>query len=326
MVSTPLQANAPRRVLLSYHQAVAIILSIFFVLGAQVLDLRVFTGDPTDGFFSQIQFIALTFAGRQPNGFFDPLLYVHVGRYFIIYPWFHSWLNNWPASIDALFFLPLLLSVALAKFKGRSHPIQLLIFLIPFALSYRTVFVIVGIANLYIFLFSSNRNPLNFYLSALMTILSSGVALAWFIIVTVLFKRFKTLSWGYLLAIFAVGASLVAVTSNKLGYFSGPQLNYTKGSGLTAAIERNTILVSYAVGDSSRFLLYVFILSAVVWFLHALNKLGKPGRPLVIFFVAAASAFLFEGLGAIAFIMPVLWALTGQAELDSASGQTEQTA
>jgi hypothetical protein len=302
---------------ISHFHILVGVASIIFVLLAEFRNLRLFTADSTDGFFSQVQYIGFLWSQNRLDYSKEPILAVHTIRFFIVYPWVISWLQNWPSLIEAVMFLPLLLTVALAKIKDRHHLIQLTIFLLPFGLSYRTVLTIIGIANLYLFLFSGRREPWRFALSFFASFLSSGVALAWFIIVALNFadlERFKR--WAIIFGL-PTAAGLFAVIQHKLGYFGDQSIDYANNTGVLGAIERNTIFVSYQVGDTARFILYTSILAAVVLFILLLSNLPKSGRPLLYFFLSAASAFLFEGLGAIAFFMPVLWALQGAAVLKS---------
>lgn len=317
-MGTPAMAKSSKRWVISHAQLAVVLASLAFVLLAQVRGIHLFTGDESDGFFSQIKYVSILLATGHLDLVGEPILGVHLLRFAIVSPWYFAWLQGMPSWFEALLLLPILLSVALARFNGRLHLVQLIIFLLPFALSYRTVLVIIGIANLYIYLFSDRRSGWQFYLSAAMSFLSSGVALAWFMVVLLNFQAAKRMRLG-LYASLAFGfAGLAAAVKNKLGFFWSGTADYSSGAGLGAALERNTILVSYMVNDKMRFFLYIGILATVVWFLTALAGLGRQARPLVLFFSAAAVAFLFEGLGAIAFLMPVVWSLAGCAVLPAA--------
>lgn len=314
-MATTATPSPPRRWVVSHSQLAVAVASLLFIVLSQVRGLHLFNGDDTDGFFSQIKYVSILLATGKLNILAEPVLGVHILRFVIVSPWYFSWLQGMPSWFEALLMAPVLLTVATARFHGRIHLIQLVVFLLPFALSYRTVLVIVGIANLYIYLFSDRRRGWQFYVSAAMSFLSSGVALAWFMIILMNLPSVKKMRIGLYLSLALGFAGLVAAVKNKLGFFGSGTADYARGTGLSAALERNTILVSYMVNDKMRFFLYIGILALVVWFLVALNSLGRPARPLMWFFSAAAVAFLFEGLGAIAFLMPVLWCLAGCAVL-----------
>lgn len=314
MSATTIESKKSRWVI-SHYSIVVIALCLIFPVLAQLRNLHLFSPDSSDGFFNQVQYIAIQFTLGKLDFISEPILVVHILRFVIIYPWFFAWLQGWPSYVEAVFFIPLFLTVTTARFKYHQPIVQLIIFLLPFGLSYRTTLTIIGIANLYLFLYSDQKQSWRFYLSALCSFLSSGVALAWFLVVLVNWKSVKSLKWGVYLPVGFAALGLFAVILNKLSFFGGAPTDYANDTGVLGAIQRNTIFVSYQVGDTARFVLYIGILALVAWFIYALSSFGDRAKPLLYFFICAASSFLFEGLGAIAFMLPVLWVLSGNAVL-----------
>ncbi|MFM9872943.1 MAG: hypothetical protein ACKVQS_05700 [Fimbriimonadaceae bacterium] len=322
MTTTTVQKSRTRWII-SHYTIVVIALCLIFPVLAQLRNLHLFSPDSSDGFFNQVQYIAFQFTTGNLDVIKEPILGVHILRFIIIYPWFFAWLQGWPSLIEAVLFIPLFLTITTARFKGHQPLIQLIIFLLPFGLSYRTTLTIIGIANLYLYLYSDTRQPWRFYLSALCSFLSSGVALAWFFILVLNWSKVRSLKWSVYVPAGFVFVGLAAVTINKLSFFGGAPVDYANDTGLLGAIQRNTIFVSYEVGDTARFVLYIGILALVAWFISALSSLGPQAKPLLLFFICAASSFLFEGLGAIAFMLPVLWVLSGNAVLQNPKNSPE---
>lgn len=308
---------------ISHYTLVSIFAAIAFCILAVILHRRLITGDPSDGFFAQLQFIAIALQTGTFDPATEPLHAVHLVRFGIIYPWFLTWLNGLPDIIDSLLILPLLLTVVAVKFKNRHPLINLLVFALPLAFSFRTVFVIVGLANLYACFYSDSRGQWRLYLSGLLSILSSGVALAWLVVVLANSKHITKHRPAFFTAVAIISASLVASIMQKLTYFGNKPPGASESSGLLSAIERNTIFVSYGSDNSIRFLLYCGILAVVVWFLTTLYKAGREGRPIFLFFLTAAASFVFEGLGPIAFLMPVAWVLTNNFTLPKTNPKTD---
>ncbi len=293
-----------------FHLVLALSAIIFLVL-AHVTDRRMITGLDSDGFFAQIRDMAFALETNTFDPIAEPLYAVHLVRFLIVYPWFMAWLNGMPALIDGLILLPLLLTVALARFNNRYTILSLLIFLLPLAFSYRTILVIVGMANLYIVLYSDKREPWRIYLSGLLAFLSSGVTLAWLIVVLINAKQFKKQQIALYSAVTILFASLIASIAQKITFFTNAPKGASKSSGILSALERNTIFMSYNTDDTKRFVAYCLILAAVTWFLIVIYRMGQQYRALLYFFLTAAASFVFEGLGPIAFLMPIAWVLSG---------------
>lgn len=295
---------------ISHYALLSTAVIFVFCAIASILQRRLITGDPSDGFYSQIQGIAIALQTGTFDPIAEPLYAVHLVRFFIVYPWFMSWLNGMPPIIDALLVVPLLLTVVTIKFHKRHPVFNLLIFLLPLALSFRTVFVIVSIANLYAYFYSDSRSQWRLYLSGLLAFLSSGVTLAWLVVVAANNRQIIKHRFGLLIAIIVMAVSLAASIAQKIWFFTNRPPGSSESSGILSAVERNTIFVSYAGGNTARFLLYCGVLSLVVLFLYGLIKSGNKGRSLLLFFLTAAISFVFEGLGPIAFFMPVIWVIT----------------
>jgi hypothetical protein len=293
-----------------FHLVLGCAAVVFLVL-AHITDRKMITGLVTDGFFAQIRDIAFSLETNTFDPVAEPLYAVHLVRFLIVYPWFMAWLNGMPAIVDALLLLPLLLTVALARFNNRYSILSLLIFLLPLAFSYRTILVIVGMANLYIVLYSDKKEPWRIYLSGLLAFLSSGVTLAWLIVIFINARQFTKQKIALYTAIFILFASLIASIAQKIRFFSNAPSGASKSSGILSALERNTIFMSYNTDDTKRFLAYCIILAAVTWFLVTIYKMGEKYRTLLYFFLTAAASFVFEGLGPIAFLMPIAWVMSG---------------
>jgi|GEM_PF-3214577 len=297
-----------------FHLVLGLAVIVFLIL-AQVIDRRMITGLESDGFFAQIRGMAIALETNTFDPVAEPLYAVHLVRFFIVYPWFMAWLNGMPALIDGLLILPLLLTVALARFNNRYSVLSLLIFLLPLAFSYRTILVIVGMANLYIVLYSDQKQPWRIYLSGLLAFLSSGVTLAWLIVVLINSGQFKRQQIALYSAITILFASLIASIAQKITFFNSAPKGASKSSGILSALERNTIFMSYNTDDTKRFVAYCIVLASVTWFLVTIYKMGDKYRALLYFFLTAAASFVFEGLGPIAFLMPIAWVLSGNLVL-----------
>jgi hypothetical protein len=221
------------------------------------------------------------------------------------------WFAKLPPVFETLLLVPFLLPILRAKFNDRRYWMQLVILLLPFALSYRTVLLACGFAYLYLFLFSDKPKTWMLYASALLSFLSSGVVLSWILISLLCMDRMLfPLRRGF--PLFAVvGSGLAASILHKATYFGSAREAQTKNSGIASAIERSTLVVAYEYGQIPRLLVYVTFLSVALWFMMRLVAGLPHTRRLVMFFGACLPGFMFEGLAIMAFIVPFCLALTG---------------
>lgn len=304
--------SAPgRRSALSDFHLYVILASVLFVALNLVLKKSMFAMGVQDGFFIQITTVQDMWMKDSREILTDPLYILHSVRLVIVSPFLLSWVRNWPPFLESIFLLPFLLPIALAKFNGKQHVAQLCVFLVPYALSFRTSLIVCGFAYLYLHLFSDKRSLWYFVMSALLSFLSSGVALAWLIVFWLCQAKFKVGTFAKATTCLIVATGLTFSAIQKLAFFSGDTVGYTKSKGIAAAIERNTITVSYVVNDTPRFAVYLLLAAFSAFFLFLLLNNRRTPKYLLLFFLASVPGFFFEGLSVAAYIMPIVWAMVG---------------
>lgn len=310
-VGDTLPTAPARKIYLSDFSLLAIIAAAGFVLLNVFVKKSMFAMGVQDGFFIQITSVQEMWLTDYKQVFTDPLYVLHSIRLIIVSPFLLAWVRNWPPIVESAMLLPFMAPIIFAKFKGKQHFAQFCVFLIPYALSFRTSLIVCGFAYLYLHLFSDKRHPAYFVLSGLLSFLSSGVALAWLMVFWFCRTKFNVGAFTKFVAVGCIAVGLTFSALQKLQFFSGDTVGYTKSRGVAAAIERNTITVSYVVEDTARFCVYLLLAAFSAFFLFMLLNNKKTPKYLLLFFLSSIPGFFFEGLSVAAFIMPIAWALVG---------------
>ncbi len=94
---------------------------------------------------------------------------------------------------------------------------------------------------------------------------------------------------------------------------------------LLAAVSRNTVSVSVASGDYARAVVYLGVVCAAGAILAALIASRRVPRSIRRFFACAVPGFFFEGLGVLAFLIPVYWFLIGVRPSEAPEHRARET-
>lgn len=281
---------------------------VAFVALNTVLKKSIFAGGEQDGFYAQI---ASVYAYTQGLAVWEtPVQAIHVVRMAVVYPYLFVYLAKLPAWIETVLLIPYILPILRARFGGKSHPVQYLCLLLPYALSMRAALLAYGFCLLYLYLFSDRRSPWQLVFSLLLAFLSSGVVLSWAII-AVLCSR-QVLS-GNKVGVPLMGVGLVGLgvsLADKLTFFDS-QAAGTSGKGLASALERSTVVDALNRGDIAKFGVYLALISVGAWYLWQLFTAPRIPRTLLYFFAASIPGFAMEGLAAMAYILPFAFAICG---------------
>ncbi len=299
--------NGTRHARRAYYYRIWAAFHAFVFIGAsRLLNRSMFAGGTDDGFFVQIRD-----AKQNLNVLAEPTRLLHLARYVAVYPF--DWLssNGYDPTFEAILMVVFLLPVVLVRFKdGFRHPAQPILFYIPLFLSYRTALVACGVGYLFIWIFINNRRNALLAISALLANLSSGAVMVWVGIMVSnssrrirfadLARRKKWTTGVVLLAVLGFGYSI----RSKLDFFSSAAAGGS--SGPATAISRNTLATSITNGQWPRAVFYTLILLAVVRIILASRRLPLT-RQAKVFYFFAVPTFLFEGLGPLSYIIPILW-------------------
>lgn len=292
---------APSRWTISRNRAFMITLT---VLSAALVGILHATGtaafgDPLhDGFYMQMQTVV-----DNGGAITHPLSFVHNLRFLVFAPLYFAWTWDWPVAAQGLILLAYLWPILRLKSNGRYMFVSLILLATPLFLSYRSVIAIVGIGYLFAYLNFRNAGWGTLAISALFANLSSGSLLAWILILGLNARMILALVPRriYRIALIAAAAVVAAGLANSIAH----KLVYFSGSFATA-IARNTLIVSYQNGEIARLVIYAGLLAAVAA-INLFNLAGRASWRFASTYIVALTSFLFEGLGPVSFLMPVLW-------------------
>jgi len=278
-----------------------------------ILKKSIFSLGEQDGFYMQIADVVAYLQGFAP--WESPVQAVHLVRLVVVYPYLAVYLAKLPPFIETALLIPYVLPILSAKFNGKSHAIQYMCLLLPFALSTRAALIAYGFAFLYIYLFSDRKSPWMLLISFLVSFLSSGVVLSW-LIIAFLCQRQMLKSNRLGMPLVAAGLLGLGVSlADKFTFFNSRSAG-TSSTGLQSAVERSTIVDALQRGDLAKFGVYLVLITVGVWFLWQLFTAPKIPRTLLFFFAACIPGFAMEGLAAMAYILPFAFAICGLYVLD----------
>lgn len=273
---------------------------VYLFLSAFVFPKSMFDGAGHDGFYNQIFHVA---EGEVSHA--SPLYPVHLLRYLVVSPFYYLHTNGYPQIIEAFLVLIFLLPVLTAKFGNKKVYGQVIFVYLPILFSYRSVLAMCSISYLFICLYGDRKNNFRLLLSLFLANLSSGVVLAWVLIVVAnikcLAQRYKYVRVAFLLAIVVLGFSI----TQKADFF------YNEFSSGITLFERSTFYVSIINEQYLRFTVYSLLL--VAWLIISLAKIEFRSFSwrLYSFYLPMFIAFFFEGIGLISFIIPLAWFFMG---------------
>lgn len=258
-----------------------------------------FNDDLNDGFFAQIIFIANSFSG---DFSLSPLFVVHFFRFLIISPFFLSFYYDLPAFVDAFVFLLYILPFMANSRRRMFGYLPILFLFFPLLFSYRTVLGMFGMAYLYVCLFSKIVEYRLFLFSALLANLSSGMVLSWGICVASSFSYFRQNYKFFDVIFFIVCIGFLGSLVHKYEFMFASQGALDNGG----AVERSTLVVSYANDQFARFFFYVALtlLILVILIFGALSKFFTFRRWM--FFFGSVPVMFFEGVGLVSYLVCII--------------------
>lgn len=286
-----------------------ILLNFFLALFLiTVLGKGIVTSEP-DGFTAQIRYITQT-----PISAWEPLEYVHAIRYMIAFPFIQlEAISPW---LSSLFMLTLLIPfLRLKPNHSKTSWLQPLIFHLPVLFSFRTCLGMCSLGFLYN-VFFQEKGRLSFFISCFLAQLSSGIVLIWItttvLVPTVLRKQrpffFLTLLTATLVSLFiSIGskfdffATSISDSSTLSSDVNSPWSQ--SASVFQIAFSRNTFFDSLENTRMLRAAFFILLLGIVLTI--CTRTFFKKQYRQCIFFTVGTSAFLFEGLGPYALIIPV---------------------
>lgn len=280
----------------SKNSVIILMLSMLFISIAGSFDLKMFNGDYNDGFFSQV-----TYVWQNINNLsvVSPLFIIHILRLLIVIPFFITHILELPAYFDAAVFLFYLLPLFTLKNIKFKILLTVLIFILPFAFSYRSVLGMLGMLYLYLCLFYCSGRYLLLFISALLANLSSGMVLGW-IFASVTSIKYVRNNYPRILPV------LVLMLLGFLGSaihkyeFMFTALGAEENGN---ALERSTYIVSFVNEQYGRLIFYLllaFILLFII--LSPLFSKNFSNRKL-LFFVGASPLLFVEGIGLISYLL-----------------------
>lgn len=275
---------------------------------------KTFLGDPLiDGYTSQVHYIWNYFDGNNSILDLESLLWIHALRAFIAYI-FVSLEDIGGAALVS--FALLLLTVPIVKTFSKLER-GYLIFLLPLvevSVSDRTFLVIISVS--YLIIFIRGGNPF-FYLliSFIFSNLSSGSVMNNLFISATVARNYRRNSFSLCVYITFLIMSFVISALDKYQGFSEERSGYDPtvygASGFTAILSRSTIFVSFIDGNYARVLLYVAIaIVALGLMIFAIRNRNYRGYVMIM--LSVIPSLIFEGLGFMSLLVPILLFLAGE--------------
>lgn len=268
----------------------------------------------TDGYASQV-FYVLTVLGSGGDIFSEnSLFFIHMIRALIYFGF--SLLGGIGGSPLEVFALSLFVLPVTDLFFGPKRAwVGLVLFVLVFLLSFRSVLVCLSVGYLLLY---QLRRPKSVYLlvSFVFASLSSGAVL--FCVLLAAREGFQYLQRRKLYLsyfLLSLASLMISVQDKFTGFASGDdgyQATVGDSTGLLAAISRNTIFVSFLEGNYVRAAVYLIICSLIIIFLLK-SFLSENAKWYRFVFLAGMPVMFFEGLGVIALLVPLLMMIAGVA-------------
>lgn len=275
---------------------------------------RQFLGDiEIDGYTNQVVYIWNYFDIGGSLLDLEPIYWIHSVRAIIAY-FFTSIEDIGGGGLVAAVLMVLAYPIAKVFFWLRRGYLILALPLISMAISERAFLVIIAVG--YILSFIRGGNTFYFlFVSFILSNLSSGSVMNNLIISSTLARNHRPYSLGLYIYIALQTISLIISAQDKYLGFSEQRSGYNAtvygASGIEAIISRSTIFVSLLDGNYLRFAAYSSLgVIAAGLMLFALRS--KQYRGYVLILVSVIPALIFEGLGFLSLLVPMLLFLAGE--------------
>ena len=286
-----------------------------------------------DGFASQMLYVAGVIAGEQQDWAENPLVFVYLARFIVAAPFFWLSRSSYGSAAQILVLCLFLWPVLTASFSGRYFWLQALVVYLPVVVSFRAVLTACSIGYLFVALYGDKARARWLPLGLLLANLSSAAVLGWTLIVMANFGSIRRrLLSGILLGMLVLASAsgfVVSATDKYIGFGEGrpgyAQSTVESENPLLAAVSRNTVSVSVASGDYARAVVYLGVVCAAGAILAALIASRRVPRSIRRFFACAVPGFFFEGLGVLAFLIPVYWFLIGVRPSEAPEHRARET-
>jgi len=267
----------------------------------------------TDGYTSQVVYIWNYFDGR--NSIFDlePLLWIHALRALIAWV-FVSVEDVGGSGLVAAILIMLTLPVLSAFYRLRRGWLVIALPIVSMIISERAFLVVIAVAYMMIFIRGGGAT---FFLglSFILSNLSSGSVMNNLIISSTVARNYRPKSFGLYLYIAVQSVSLVISAIDKYRGFSEQRAGYDAtvygASGVEAILSRSTIFVSLMEGNYTRLLAYL-VLGAIGAGLLAFAVRVEQYRGYVLVLASIVPSLIFEGLGFMSLLVPILLFLAGE--------------
>lgn len=273
---------------------------MLLVIGSFVSN-GMFQSMETDGFYRQMHYLST-------EGGSTLLHLVHTIRLFIVFPFYWLHLNDYSVVFQLILIGGAICSVVKLASEVNKSYFLLFLFALPLLLSFRAILVMVGFVYLYFYLYSSAKRSVLLIASFMLVNLSSGVVLAWVLVVLLNITRVIGRSVKAKVLVGCVIALFSFSILHKISFFLGDDLN----SG-ESFWDRNTFYVSYVGGNYLRLVIYSMIL--ILWMsvmcLCLLNYNSRVAKSYFLFFLPFLMLIPFEGLGMISYFIVLFFFFIG---------------
>lgn len=257
--------------------------------------ISVFSMHDADGFYVQVMDI------KENINEVHQLTIIHTIRYIIISPflWLESIeFGNAINTFIICFFLVFLIFKHW-KYLGKVSFFVSLLLVVPYFVSMRTSLLIISMFILYLFIIGAIKARLLFILGFILSILSSGAVLNYFIALFYMIfisKRVSVNKFFLFPVLCGVLISILPSLMNKIKFFGGGV------DGLYNMVARSNVFAAAIYGHYIKLAVYVFL---TVVILCSYRFFNRDERFMVI--LCLLSLFFLEGLGSLALIPVVLY-------------------
>lgn len=288
------------------------ILSIACSIYANHLDRTFLADDAMDGFTNQVTYVWNYLGGGNSIFSMEPLIWIHALRAAIatVFVFIEETFGTGASSFSMLLlFLPVVrMFIELRRgYFAWAIPLTVIIF------SSRTVLVIISVA--YLIMFISRNRPLYFLsLSFIFANLSSGAVMNNLIIATILVRNHRPKSLALHVYIAALLISFAISALDKYEGFVEQRSGYDSAvygaSGIEAILSRSTIMISLMEGNYLRFGAYTGMACAALFLFFVAWRIPNY-RGYIAILLSAVPSVIFEGLGLVSLLIPVLLLVAG---------------
>lgn len=246
----------------------------------------------------------------------NPIFVTHLVRVAIFIPFSYLGSLGHGQGLEYVLLILISLPVVMRYYKRSNDIIYLAPLVLPFLISYRSFLAALAIGYVVIAI-TSKGNILFLLFGVTLSLLSTAVMVQSSLLILIYRKKISCLLRNNPVAIVPLIAFLgitLLVTLVKIQGFVGGLDGYTSeygSDGIQSAITRSTLVIGLAKGSLRGYLSLAIALLLIISLVRLGNSRNKELKTYFRILSCLAPGLLFEGLGIVSILFPILWMVRG---------------